>query len=343
MKSKFYGYLYSRPINGTFIPHKVQNIIIRDYCKNNGIDFPLGNTEVNLDGSWQVLNSLLVEVENHSNLLFYSIETINESHFPLKDLCKIVEEKNLSLHFCVENYIFDSESELLDLFVHTRKENKNIEKNYFKSLHTSTNRDYFERMTSSKPSEMKVSKNFSRDYWDGERKYGYGGYKYDGRWKPLAEKLISDYNLTNKSKLLDLGCGKGFLLYEISCLLPKIEIVGLDISNYAIENSKEEIRDSLHTHDIRDALNYSYGEFDLVISLMTLHNLELPELEFCLSEISRVGKRAYITTESYRNERELTNLQCWALTCESFLSPREWQYLFEKSGYRGDYELLFFE
>ncbi|OUR93775.1 SAM-dependent methyltransferase [Halobacteriovorax marinus] len=225
----------------------------------------------------------------------------------------------------------------------TKIDIRNREKTYFKSLHTSTSRNYFERMSPAKAHEMQISKLFARDYWDGDRRFGYGGYKYDGRWKSLAEKLINDYHLTNTSKLLDLGCGKGFLLFEIRSLLPEIEIVGLDISKYAIENSKEEIRKDLKIHDIRNTLDFTYKEFDLVISLMTIHNLELPELEFCLSEISRVAKDSYITTESYRNEAELSNLQCWALTCESFFSPREWQHIFDRSGYCGDFELLYFE
>jgi len=218
------------------------------------------------------------------------------------------------------------------------------ELNIITSLHTKTKRDYVERMINKKVECMIVAKEYGYDYWDGKRKYGYGGYKYiPGRWEQVAKKFIQRYKLQNKSKILDLGCGKGFLLYEIKKILPEINIKGIDISNYGLKNSKKEIRKFLFKGDLKKKLKFKSKEFDFVFSINTLHNLEINYLTQAIKEIRRVGKKHFICSESYRNERELFNLQCWALTCESFLSKKEWIWLLQKSGYTGDYEFIYFE
>jgi len=191
---------------------------------------------------------------------------------------------------------------------------------------------------------MLKAKKYESNYWDGNRRYGYGGYKYlPGRWKPVAELLIKNYGLTNGSSVLDVGCGKGYLLYEIKLLLPDIKIEGFDISNHALSHAKEEIKSSLFIHRAQDIYPYEDNKFDFVISLGCIHNLKIFELETALREIQRVGKQAYIMKESYRNERELFNLQCWALTCESFFDNKEWPWLYDHFGYTGDYEFIYFE
>ena len=210
-------------------------------------------------------------------------------------------------------------------------------------LHTQTKRNYLQRMVNQKVRCMTVSKKYGYDYWDGSRKYGYGGYKYiPGRWKKVAQKLIKIYKLKNKSNILDVGCGKGFLLYEIKKILPKIKITGIDISSYGLKHSKAEIKKFLYKKDIRKQLQYKSKQFDLVFSINTLHNLEINFLTKAIKEIQRVGKKHYICTESYKNEKELFNLQCWALTCESFFSKKEWIWLLKTSGYSGDYEFIYF-
>ena len=197
------------------------------------------------------------------------------------------------------------------------------------SLHKSTNRDYLKRMINNKIKCMKVAKKYGFDYWDGDRKYGYGGYKYiPGRLETVAKKLVKKYKLKNTSSILDVGCGKGFLLFEIKKILPKIKVKGIDISNYGIKNSKKEISKYLSRKDIREKFIYKKKKFDLVISINTLHNLEINHLANVLKEIQRVGKKQYICNESYRNEKELFNLQCWALTCESFFSKKEWIWIY---------------
>ena len=215
--------------------------------------------------------------------------------------------------------------------------------NLITSLHTSTKRDYIGRMMDEKVKCMKEAKKFEKNYWDGPRRYGYGGYKFiPGRWAPVAKKLIKIYKLNNNSKILDVGCGKAFLLYEIKKILPKISIVGIDISKHGIKNAPKEIRKFLKIKKAQSKLGYPKNYFDLTISMACLHNLEIFDLKKSIKEIQRVSKKKYIMVESYRNEKELFNLQCWALTCNSFFSEKEWLWLYKKFGYTGDYEFIYF-
>ena len=210
-------------------------------------------------------------------------------------------------------------------------------------LHKRTKRDYISRMVDDKVFCMHKAKEYEFDYWDGDRRFGYGGYTYDGRWKIVAENLIEQYNLNNSSKILDIGCGKAHLIYEISKLLPDAEIIGFDISKHGIADAPQKIKNKLFIHKAQDSLVYKDNYFDLVISLGCLHNLRIFELETAVKEVERVGKNKYIMLESYRNEEELFNLQCWALTCESFFDEEEWIWLYNHFGYTGDYEFIYFE
>ena len=211
-------------------------------------------------------------------------------------------------------------------------------------LHRASSRDYLARMVDNKVEAMMVAKHYGADYWDGERRYGYGGYKYlEDRWKPVAEALIERYALTNESSLLDVGCGKGYLLYEIQRILPEMRIVGFDVSQHGLDDRHPDFRGELFIHRAQDAYPFTDDEFDLVISLATLHNLRLFELDAALREIERVGKQAYVMAESYRNELEMFNLECWALTAESLLDLNEWLWFFNAVDYTGDYEFIYFE
>ena len=216
--------------------------------------------------------------------------------------------------------------------------------NYVTSLHKATKRSYIDRMMDEKVLCMLKAKEYEFEYWDGDRRYGYGGYKYiPGRWKPVAEKLIENYNLDNGSSVLDIGCGKGHLLYELKQLLPELKIKGIDISDHGIKNSKEEIKKHIIKHKAQVSYPFKDNEFDLAISLGCFHNLRIFELKTALSEMQRVGKQGYLMLESYRSEKELFNLQCWALTCESFFDTKEWEWIYNHFGYNGDYEFIFFE
>ncbi|MEK9701351.1 MAG: class I SAM-dependent methyltransferase [Deltaproteobacteria bacterium] len=211
-------------------------------------------------------------------------------------------------------------------------------------LHQATMRDYLARMLDDKVHCMQVAKQYGKEYWDDDRRYGYGGYRYiPGRWKPVAEALIDTYGLTNESSVLDVGCGKAFLLYEMRLILPGLRIAGFDISAYGIECAHSEIKNHLFIHKAEDPYPFSDKEFDLVISLGCLHNLKLSGLKSAITEIQRVGKNGYIMLESYRDEQELFNLQCWALTCEMFMDKGEWALFYKDAGYSGDYEFIYFE
>jgi len=209
--------------------------------------------------------------------------------------------------------------------------------------HIKTKRDYLPRMIDNKVDCMKIARSYGPDFWDGDRRYGYGGYKYDGRWEDIAKQLIHHYKLKENAKILDVGCGKGYLLFEFKKLLPKSSVIGFDISHYAIHQAKSEIRENLFISNAKDPFPFSENSYDLAISFTTLHNLHIFELKSALKEIERVAKQKFIIVESYQNEQQLFNLQCWALTCESFFKPQEWTWLFNEYGYSGDYEFIFFE
>jgi ubiquinone/menaquinone biosynthesis C-methylase UbiE len=211
-------------------------------------------------------------------------------------------------------------------------------------LHQATKRDYLARMNDDKVACMMKAKEYEFDYWDGDRRYGYGGYRYiEGRWRPVAQALIDRYGLRAGSKVLDVGCGKAFLLHEMKRLVPDLEVAGFDISEHGLAEATPEIRPYLFRYRAQDRYPYGDDYFDLVISLGCLHNLRLYELQTAIGEIERVGRSKYIMVEGYRNELEQFNLECWALTAESILHTSEWIWLYGHFGYTGDYEFIYFE
>jgi SAM-dependent methyltransferase len=215
---------------------------------------------------------------------------------------------------------------------------------FMQAMHSSTQRDYVARVVEhDKASSAEVASRFGPEYWDGDRRYGYGGYKYDGRWRALAEKLVQRYGLAPGQRVLDVGCGKGFLLHELAQIVPGLEVAGVDISQYAIANAKEEIRSALVVANAV-ALPFVDRVFDLVVSLGTLHNLAIADLWSALRELDRVSKngRGYLMVESFRNECEKANLLYWQLTCKSFYSIDDWTWVYRQAGYRGDYDFIFF-
>ncbi|WP_419786638.1 class I SAM-dependent methyltransferase [Pseudodesulfovibrio sp.] len=214
-------------------------------------------------------------------------------------------------------------------------------RNFVTPKHTSTSREYLPRMMDDKVHCMLKAKEYESDYWDGDRRYGYGGYSYRaGYWTPVAEALINAYGLKPGAKILDVGCGKAYLLYELHLL--GMDVRGFDISRHGLNDAMEPIRDRLFLHKAQEPYPFEDNEFDLVISINSLHNLEIFDLKTALGEIERVGRQGYVCMESYRNEQEQFNLQCWALTCESFFGKQAWEWLFKEFGYTGDYEFIYF-
>ncbi|MHC8605724.1 class I SAM-dependent methyltransferase [Arenicellales bacterium IMCC58067] len=214
-------------------------------------------------------------------------------------------------------------------------------------LHKSTERDYLARVNESefpKARAAELAKKWAFDYWDGDRRINYGGYQYlPGRWEKVARELVSHYELPENPRILDVGCGKGFLLFDFLKVRPDAEVYGIDISEYAIENAKKEIQGRLKVGNAVD-LPWPDNYFDLVISINTFHNLFNFQLDRALQEFERVGKdNKYLCVESYRTEQEKANLLYWQVTCEAFCTPEEWEWWFNYAGYSGDHSFIYFE
>ena len=211
-------------------------------------------------------------------------------------------------------------------------------------IHKSTKRDYLARVMERPKAEVaKIAKKFDVEYWDGDRTTGYGGYRYDGRWQKVARAMAEHYGLKAGDRILDVGCGKGFLLYDFTVVVPGVEVAGIDISPYAIEHAKEEIKPFVQVANA-NRLPFPDKRFDLVVSINTIHNLYCYDACAALKEIERVGrKNKYLCVESYRTEEEKVNLLYWQFTCEMFCTPQEWEWWFKMTGYTGDHSFIFFE
>jgi ubiquinone/menaquinone biosynthesis C-methylase UbiE len=210
--------------------------------------------------------------------------------------------------------------------------------------HSATKRDYLARVTERDKAEVaELAIQYDYDYWDGSRDTGYGGYKYDGRWRKVADRMVETYGIKPGMHILDVGCGKGFLLHDFTEACPGVEIAGLDISRYAYEHAMDSVKPVFKVATAAK-LPWPDDHFDLVVSINTLHNLYIYDLFSAFREIERVGRGAkYICVEAYRNEREKVNLMYWQLTCRAFHTPEEWQWIYDQTGYNGDYEYIFFE
>ncbi|MCC7145939.1 MAG: class I SAM-dependent methyltransferase [Phycisphaeraceae bacterium] len=182
-----------------------------------------------------------------------------------------------------------------------------------------------------------IARQYGQEFFDGDRLYGYGGYKYDGRWVPIAKRIGDHYRLAKDAAILDVGCAKGFLLHDFRNLMPKAKLAGLDISEYAIQNAMESVRGDLTVGTASD-LPYEDKSFDLVISINTIHNLPREECAQALREISRVSRgAAFVTVDAWRTDEEKQRLLKWILTAQTYMSTSDWEQFFEKAGYRGDY------
>jgi protein-L-isoaspartate(D-aspartate) O-methyltransferase len=218
------------------------------------------------------------------------------------------------------------------------------ELNFLATYQNATKRDYVARVTAfDKAACATVARQWGADYWDGARQYGYGGYHYDGRWRPIADAIARHYKLQAGDRVLDVGCGKAFLLYELTQAVPGLEVEGIDLSAYAIAHAKPEVQSHLQIGNAT-SLPFADHSVDLVLSLNTLHNLEIFDLATAVKEINRVGKKnKWICVESFRDEKQKVNLLYWQLTCLSFFTPTAWAYLLKEWGYDGDYGFIFFD
>ncbi len=207
----------------------------------------------------------------------------------------------------------------------------------FLNTHPAANRDYDKRSSEKTPEIVALAKQFGKDFFDGDRKNGYGGYIYDGRWKAVAQRMRDSYNLPSNASILDIGCAKGFLLNDFKELMPNCTIAGVDVSEYAIENAMSSVKPVLKIASA-EKLPYPDNSFDLVISINSIHNLPIDRLKTALKEVQRVSRsHSYITVDAWRNETERVNLYKWVLTAETMMHVDDWKKLFKEVGYAGDY------
>ena len=183
-----------------------------------------------------------------------------------------------------------------------------------------------------------IAKKFGKEFFDGNRKHGYGGLNYDPKyWTETVRLFIDQYNLNDDSSVLDVGCGKGFMLVDFIKAIPKLTIAGIDISNYAIENSHKLVKPQLQVANCLD-LPFEDESFDLVISINTIHNLDEQGCIKSLQEIERVKKKhSYVVVDGWDTAAEEHDLKSWVLTAVTVLKTSEWEKLFQEAGYTGDY------
>ena len=201
-----------------------------------------------------------------------------------------------------------------------------------------TKRNVKERAETKTEADRALARQFGQDFFDGDRRHGYGGFQYNSRfWQSVVPAFQQYFNLKAGNKILDIGCAKGFMLYDFVQAIPGIQIEGIDISSYAIENAIESVRPYVKIADAR-MLPYKDKFFDLIISINTIHNLEKVELKKALKEIERVAKgRSFITVDAYRNDEEKEAMYAWNLTAKTIMHVNEWKAFFEEVGYTGDY------
>jgi len=199
-------------------------------------------------------------------------------------------------------------------------------------------RNLLERLESKSGEIRSTARRFDFEYFDGERTHGYGGFSYNPKyWSGVVQDFIKEYELTSESSVLDVGCAKGFFLYDLKQAVPGIKITGLDISEYAIKNALQDVKDDLHVGNATQ-LNFSDSAFDLVVSINTIHNLNREDCKIALKEIERVSKgHSFITVDAYRNSEERARMEAWNLTALTMMSDIEWKSFFEEAGYTGDF------
>ena len=201
-----------------------------------------------------------------------------------------------------------------------------------------TKRDLSKRRNEKTEEDRIIARRFDKEFFDGDRKNGYGGYYYNSKfWTEVVKDLNNFYKLKNGSKILDIGCGKGFMLFDFMKLNPNFVLEGIDISNYAITNAVPEVKKFLKVGNAK-SLPYEDNSFDLVISINTTHNLEINQCKKALSEMERVSRKdKYLIVDAYSNEIEKDRIFAWNLTAKTILSTDDWINLFEKTGYTGHY------
>jgi SAM-dependent methyltransferase len=200
------------------------------------------------------------------------------------------------------------------------------------------NRDVSGRGAQKTDGDREIARRFGREFFDGDRRTGYGGFSYNPRfWQPTVPDFQRHFGLTARSTVLDVGCAKGFMMHDFSLLIPGITVKGIDISQYAVDHAIDSMKPHVAVGDAR-RLPYPDKAFDVVIAINTIHNLERDDLVIALGEIERVQRSgAFVTVDAYRDDEERARMEAWNLTARTILSVDGWKQLFAEAGYTGDY------
>jgi ubiquinone/menaquinone biosynthesis C-methylase UbiE len=201
-----------------------------------------------------------------------------------------------------------------------------------------TKRNLQQRSEQKSEKDREIARKFGKDFFDGDRKHGYGGYNYNPKfWQQVVPTFREYWDLKSSNSILDVGCGKGFMLYDFTKQIAGIKIKGIDISSYAVEQSVPQIKKFIEVGNAKK-LPFKDNSFDFTISINTIHNLEISECAQALKEISRVSKiGSFITVDAYNNEDEKIRMNAWNLTAKTIMSTSEWKKFFKETGYKGDY------
>ena len=204
-------------------------------------------------------------------------------------------------------------------------------------LYPRTKRPIAERAKTVTSVDREIARQFGKEFFDGDRRQGYGGYRYDGRWNPVVKRIAGYYGLTNRDAVLDVGCAKGFTLHDFREVLPGMKVAGVDISSYAISCAMDSVRPYLTVANASH-LPFPDKSFDFVFSINTIHNLPESSCRQALREIERVSRRhKFVVVDAYRSPGEKERMEQWNLTALTYFETERWKRFFKEAGYTGDY------
>ena len=217
--------------------------------------------------------------------------------------------------------------------INKMKKEINLLKNYPKAK-----RDLSKRLEEKSEKDRLIARKFGKEFFDGNRNQGYGGFNYMPKfWQPVIPTFIEHWKLDKNKSILDVGCAKGFMLHDFKEAIGGIKVKGIDISDYAIKNCIGTAKDDVQVGDAKN-LQFEDNSFDIVISVNTVHNLDLDECIQAIKEIERVAKQdSFITVDAYRNKEEKERMYAWNLTAKTIMSVDDSKKLFEEINYTGDY------
>lgn len=200
-----------------------------------------------------------------------------------------------------------------------------------------TKRNIEKRKEAQTAENIAIARQYGELYFDGPRELGYGGYRYDGRWLPIAEDMVRHFGLKAGDRVLDVGCAKGFLVKDLMTVCPGLEVFGVDVSEYALMHCEPSVVGRLHLGSA-DRLPFPGRSFNAVISLNTIHNLERADAVRAVREVERLAPgKGFIQVDSYRTPAERELFMSWVLTAKFHDYPEGWLKLFKDAGYTGDW------